>query len=168
MRALLLKWATTHSGLLHSFTLSARLWWHLGFWEQVLSTTKNSTEIIHLHIQNIQFPKWIWSHQSHQWLPWPDPADTSSALMLLDLSLQYLTLLTSLCLPRQNTPDFFLSSQSPLPIISSACPQMPMVCTLSLLSRYILSLSTLSSSLDLSNANIQKIHKCVSNPATFS
>lgn len=56
------------------------------------------------------------------------------------LSLQHLTLLTSLCLPRQYTPDFW-SSPSPLPIISSACPQMPMVCPLSLLSHYILSLS---------------------------
>lgn len=82
------------------------------------------------------------------------------------LSLQHLTLLTSLCLPRQYTPDFW-SSPSPLPIISSACPQMPMLPIISSLTLHSLP-KYLSSSPDLSNTNIQKIQKCISNPAFFS
>lgn len=92
--------------------------------------------------------------------------DTFSAFMLLDLSLQHLTLLTLPCLPGQYTlliSSYLLSLHCRLFLLLPAPNANGSAHYL--FSHYILSLNNVFSSLDLHNTNMQKIQTHVSNPA---
>lgn len=131
---------------------------------------KNSAEIIHLHIQNISFQNRTGLTKVTSDLLWPEPTEAFSPLMLFDLFLQHLTPLTLPCLPGQEyillISSYLLSLHCRLFLLLPALKCL-WFCPLTLL-HYISSLNNPFSSLDLNNINMQKIQKCVSNPAFFS
>lgn len=116
-------------------------------------------------MQNIQLPKWNWSHQSRMTC-YGQIQGTFSAFMLLDLSLQHLALLTLPCLPGQYTlliSSYLLSLHCKLFLLLPA-PNADGSAHY-LFSHYILFLNNIISSLDLHNTNMQQIQTCVSNLA---